>query len=59
MSVLTRLPRVGTAVKAGFEVRVLTDLAAGVNPDGTEAALREMADEGVELLRSSQDKEGP
>jgi nicotinamidase/pyrazinamidase len=47
------------AVKAGFEARVLTDLAAGVNPDGTEAALREMADAGVELINSSRDKEGP
>jgi nicotinamidase/pyrazinamidase len=46
------------AVRAGFEARVLTDLAAGVNADGTEAALREMADAGVELVTSAQ-KEGP
>jgi len=46
------------AVAAGFEARVLTDLAAGVNPDGTSAALREMADAGVELITSF-DKEGP
>ena len=41
------------AVKAGFEARVLTDLVAGVNPDGTDTALREMADAGVELTSSS------
>jgi nicotinamidase/pyrazinamidase len=46
------------AVGAGFEARVLTDLAAGVNPDGTEAALREMSDAGVELVTSAS-KEGP
>jgi nicotinamidase/pyrazinamidase len=47
------------AVKAGFEARVLTDLAAGVNVDGTESTLREMADAGVELISSSRDKEAP
>jgi nicotinamidase/pyrazinamidase len=37
------------ALRAGFGVRVFTDLAAGVNPDTTAAALDEMASAGVEL----------
>ena len=40
------------AVKAGFRARVLTDLAAGVNPESTAAALEEMATAGVDLARS-------
>jgi nicotinamidase/pyrazinamidase len=40
------------AVRAGFRARVLTDLAAGVNPDTTAAALDEMAAAGVELARA-------
>jgi nicotinamidase/pyrazinamidase len=38
------------AVHAGFQARVLTDMAAGVNPDTTAAALDEMATAGVELV---------
>jgi len=38
------------AVRAGFTARVLTDMAAGVNPDTTAAALEEMAAAGVELV---------
>jgi nicotinamidase/pyrazinamidase len=41
------------AVKDGFRARVLTDLAAGVNPDTTAAALDEMANAGVEMVTSS------
>src|SRR5947209_3828439 len=40
------------AVRAGFEARVLTDMAAGVNRDTTAAALDEMATAGVELVES-------
>ena len=38
------------AVGAGFTARVLTDMAAGVSPDTTAAALEEMKDAGVELV---------
>jgi nicotinamidase/pyrazinamidase len=38
------------AVRAGFQARVLTDMAAGVSPDSTAAALDEMAKAGVELV---------
>lgn len=37
------------AVAAGFDTRVLTDLCAGVAPETTERALREMSDAGVML----------
>jgi nicotinamidase/pyrazinamidase len=40
------------AVRAGFRARVLTDMAAGVSPDTTAAALDEMASAGVELVTS-------
>jgi nicotinamidase/pyrazinamidase len=40
------------AVRAGFKARVLTDMAAGVNPDTTAAALDEMATAGVDLVAS-------
>lgn len=39
------------ALRAGFSARVLTDMAAGVDPDTTAAALDEMAAAGVELVR--------
>jgi nicotinamidase/pyrazinamidase len=35
------------AIKAGFKVRLLTDLVAGVAPDTTEAALEEMTGAGA------------
>lgn len=38
------------AVKLGYEVRLLTNLCAGVAPETTESALVEMAEAGVELL---------
>ena len=38
------------AVRVGLAARVLTDMAAGVNPDTTAAALDEMATAGVELV---------
>lgn len=38
------------AVRAGFEVRLLTDLVAGVAPESTEAALAELSAAGVELV---------
>ena len=38
------------AVRAGFQARVLTAMAAGVNQDTTAAALDEMAAAGVELV---------
>jgi nicotinamidase/pyrazinamidase len=38
------------AVRAGFQARVLTHMAAGVSRDGTVAALDEMAKAGVELV---------
>ena len=38
------------AVREGFRVRVLTELCAGVAPETTEAALREMQDAGVVLV---------
>jgi nicotinamidase/pyrazinamidase len=41
------------AAAAGFHVRVLTDLAAGVAPDTTVAALDEMAAAGVDLTTSA------
>lgn len=37
------------ALAAGRRVRVLTDLIAGVHPDSSAAALRELADAGAEL----------
>jgi nicotinamidase/pyrazinamidase len=37
------------AAREGFEVRLLQELCAGVAPETTEAALREMADAGIEL----------
>jgi nicotinamidase/pyrazinamidase len=40
------------AVHAGFKARVLTDMAAGVNPDTTAAAIDEMAAAGVEMTVS-------
>ena len=41
------------AAAAGFGVRVLTDLAAGVAPDTTAAALDEMAAAGVDVTTSA------
>lgn len=41
------------AIAAGYHVRVLTDLVAGVNPDSSAAALVELADAGAEILVSS------
>lgn len=38
------------AVREGFSVRVLTDLAVGVAPESTEAAYAGMRDAGVELV---------
>lgn len=38
------------AVRAGFNARVLTDMAAGVSEDTTAAALDEMSAAGVELI---------
>jgi nicotinate phosphoribosyltransferase len=38
------------ARQLGFQVRVLVDLTAGVSPDTTERALREMAEAGAELV---------
>lgn len=38
------------AVREGFEVRVLTDLCAGVAPDTTEAAVAELRDAGAALV---------
>jgi nicotinamidase/pyrazinamidase len=40
------------AIAAGFKARVLTDMAAGVNPDTTAAAPDEMSAAGVELVDS-------
>jgi nicotinamidase/pyrazinamidase len=40
------------AVGAGFAARVLTDMAAGVSPDTTAAALDEMAAAGVDLVHT-------
>ncbi|MFR9673847.1 nicotinamidase [Streptomyces sp. TR06-5] len=40
------------ARREGFRTRVLLDLTAGVAPDSTERALREMRDAGVELAGS-------
>ena len=39
------------ALREGFEVRVLTDLAVGVAPDTVEAAFGAMEDAGAELVR--------
>jgi nicotinamidase/pyrazinamidase len=39
------------AVTAGLVTRVLTDLVAGVAPDSSAAALTEIADAGVEVVR--------
>jgi nicotinamidase/pyrazinamidase len=35
------------AVRAGFSTRLLPELCAGVAPETTESALRELADAGV------------
>ena len=40
------------AVRNGLRVRVLTDLTAPVTPEQGEAARRELADAGVELVAS-------
>ncbi|MFI7581443.1 isochorismatase family protein [Kocuria sp. M1N1S27] len=40
------------AVEAGYDTRVLVDLTAGVDRESTERALREMAEAGVEIVRS-------
>lgn len=37
------------AVREGFEVRLLTDLCAGVAPETTDAALSELRDAGAEM----------
>ncbi len=39
------------AIGAGFETRVLTSLCAGVAPETSDAALREMASAGITLSR--------
>jgi nicotinamidase/pyrazinamidase len=39
------------AVGAGYRTRVLLDLCAGVAPDTTAAALEELGEAGVELIR--------
>lgn len=41
------------ALAAGYRVRVLTDLVAGVSTDSSAAALTELADLGAEVLESS------
>jgi nicotinamidase/pyrazinamidase len=41
------------AIAAGYRVRVLTDLIAGVSNDSSTAAMKELADAGAELLESS------
>lgn len=41
------------AIAAGYPVRVLTDLVAGVSTDTSAAALAELADAGAEILESS------
>ena len=40
------------AVEAGYDTRVLVELTAGVAAESTERALREMAEAGVEVVRS-------
>lgn len=40
------------AVRSGFTTRVLTDLTAGVSPDTTATALKDMRAGGVAILRS-------
>lgn len=40
------------AVEAGYDTRVLVDLTAGVAEQSTKRALREMAEAGVEVVRS-------
>lgn len=42
------------ALDAGLEVRMLTDLIAGVAPEPSEAALEELADAGVELITTEE-----
>lgn len=42
------------ARRLGYETRVLLDLAAGVAPDTTEAALEELRESGVEVAESEQ-----
>ena len=41
------------AARAGFKVRVLTDLCADVDPAATPATLTDLADAGVELARTA------
>lgn len=41
------------AKNAGFEVRVISSLTAGVSPQSTEAAIDEMIDAGVEVVASA------
>ncbi|MGI9124960.1 MAG: isochorismatase family protein, partial [Mycobacterium sp.] len=40
------------AARAGLRTRVLVDLTAGVAPETTASALKEMASAGVELVRT-------
>ena len=40
------------AVEAGYDTRVLVDLTAGVSPETAERALSELADAGIEIVRS-------
>lgn len=42
------------AVRAGFTTRLLTDLAAGVAPESTKAALTELAGAGVQVTTASE-----
>lgn len=44
---------VRSALSLGYEVRVLTDLIAAVNPAGGEETLRQLADEGAAIAVSS------
>lgn len=44
---------VRSALSLGYEVRVLTDLVAAVNPAGGEETLRALADEGARIAVSS------
>ncbi|GAB3633940.1 bifunctional pyrazinamidase/nicotinamidase [Microbacterium shaanxiense] len=47
------------AIAHGVNVRVLTDLVAGVGAESSEAALAEMAHAGAELIDSTLAAEGP
>lgn len=42
------------ALAAGLRVRLVTDLCAGLDPDAVEAALRELADAGAEIVTTAE-----